>query len=276
MQKIYSEGEIGGGNWNTLYADDVYSFGFQHIGGDTTLITRPSWMRNDTLIGCAADSIPAPGYMGDEEYFYMHVRFTWIRGRRPSYSTLPQVIYPEDSSRLYIPPVNYWQGGASNLHLCIVSQAYDSVGLRMGGPGGNPFFLGCFSLHFGSPADTFTSNNVIYNINLDSLSPSYRVRQAVHYRLDLLYESIDYGSTMTPLDIDINQNDIKKSLSVYPNPSSGWITVQTPKSAEVTVSDLIGREIMILPTNKKSVLNLSPGQYILATKNGGYTIQIIK
>ncbi|MBW7674635.1 T9SS type A sorting domain-containing protein [Chryseobacterium chendengshani] len=79
---------------------------------------------------------------------------------------------------------------------------------------------------------------------------------------------------------DQNVKELKSNTSIYPNPTSDVLNIQTDsKITAVSISDMTGRKVNIkLDDNKVDVRNLTPGTYLIniETKDGISTEKFIK
>jgi len=140
-----------------------------------------------------------------------------------------------------------------------------------------------------STTDTNTTSFTKLNTNLIVTNP---VVEWVEYTFDLdtykgqeVYIAIqcvsdgqfalqvdDFKVTATEI---LAVNDINKSsLSVYPNPTSDFLTISGSKLESVEIYDATGKRIksgIVEADNRLDVRNLSAGQYILKVKSENAT-----
>jgi hypothetical protein len=103
--------------------------------------------------------------------------------------------------------------------------------------------------------------------DLDYVAPSHYNGQVYHYE-----HAGDPSPTRTDdrADREDTPGDAD-AFKVFPNPSSGDVTVRYPSSGEVAVFDVLGRVVARLDaTGQATTLSgLAPGQYIVRYTTGG-------
>ncbi len=79
--------------------------------------------------------------------------------------------------------------------------------------------------------------------------------------------------------VGVDENNFVESVSVYPNPSSGNITVETATPGYFTLSTVLGETLLSVPVQQKQTLNMeqfAPGIYFITELNSGKTLRLIK
>jgi hypothetical protein len=79
--------------------------------------------------------------------------------------------------------------------------------------------------------------------------------------------------------VDIKEFDAKETFRIWPNPTSGKLTIASPQSTEVKVFNLDGRLCMTRKIakglNSLNMDGLSPGMYILQSLEGRSTQKLL-
>ncbi|MGE0635469.1 MAG: LamG-like jellyroll fold domain-containing protein [Bacteroidia bacterium] len=76
----------------------------------------------------------------------------------------------------------------------------------------------------------------------------------------------------------VDDNTDLESLSVYPNPSSGTVTIKTATPGYFTLSTVLGEQLMNIQIQNKHTLNMeqfAPGIYFITELNSGKTLRLL-
>ncbi len=67
------------------------------------------------------------------------------------------------------------------------------------------------------------------------------------------------------------ENDFYNSIKIYPNPTTGWLKIETENHTTITIQDLNGKILQTQDVDKQGqidISSLSSGMYLLRTKEG--------
>lgn len=87
-----------------------------------------------------------------------------------------------------------------------------------------------------------------------------------------------YVSFYTNASLGLNKSNLEKTITVYPNPASTSINLQTPKNLSVDriqITDLTGKKVFDQnqSSNQINIQNFSNGLYILKVFSGSNVFQ---
>jgi len=76
----------------------------------------------------------------------------------------------------------------------------------------------------------------------------------------------------------VDENENTETLSVYPNPTSNNVNIETTTPGYFTLSTVLGEQLMNIPVQNKQTLNMeqfAPGIYFITELNSGKTLRLL-
>jgi hypothetical protein len=93
------------------------------------------------------------------------------------------------------------------------------------------------------------------------------------------FEALKMAETYSST-VSINEHSVDKSFSIYPNPSSGTVTLSNTSAAKQTfqILNTLGQSIAVVELEKESrqIITLSTGVYLVKSKNNGVQRLVVK
>ena len=134
-------------------------------------------------------------------------------------------------------------------------------------------------VNWATPLDNINSANFFRNLDLSKITLYVPVGTKAAYEAHAVWGLFPDANIVEGSPLGLKNIKELKAL-IYPNPSSGYVYVQTEtqKDLNLTIYDLTGKELLSTKGKQIDFSNLSQGIYILKgkTEEGEFTKRIVK
>jgi hypothetical protein len=167
----------------------------------------------------------------------------------------------------------YFAGSITNINIPSSVTSIGSIFL------GRLWDLTKVQVNWATPLDNINSANFFRNLDLSKITLYVPVGTKAAYEAHAVWGLFPDANIVEGSPLGLKNIKELKAL-IYPNPSSGYVYVQTEtqKDLNLTIYDLTGKELLSTKGKQIDFSNLSQGIYILKgkTEEGEFTKRIVK